>query len=182
MVVPTFPSFVVVFTSLGIYPCRCVRNCSGDSPTLDRIHPSKMDTSQRRIELELRILPPNYNQSNASDNIKNAHPIFIAATAAFQHSPRRASSSRARLHVPYTKRTLAFFLRSLIANNLELRRDLRSAYYLMTTTCLLHHSWMVFSRKPAWKPLLDVMVTFSRCTANTPVKAVVSATITTKPV
>ena len=51
----------------------------------------------------------------------------------------------------------------------------------MTTTCLLHHSCMVFSRKPAWNPLLDVMVTFSRCTANTPEKAVVSATITTKP-
>lgn len=59
--------------------------------------------------------------------------------------------------------------------------ELEWTIYLMTTTCLLHHSCMVFSRKPAWKPLLEAMVTFSRCTANTLEKAVVSATITTKP-
>lgn len=50
--------------------------------------------------------------------------------------------------------------------------------YLVKTTCLLHHSWNVFSRKPAWKPLLGVILTFSLCTANTLEKAVVSATIT----
>lgn len=58
----------------------------------------------------------------------------------------------------------------------------RSRYaYLITTTCLHHHSFIVFSRKPASKPPVESRDSFPLSAVKMAEKAVVSTAISTFP-